>query len=73
MLNDDMRIEMCTKKEHENLEKRVFQLEANVASPDNPDMKLLQQQLDRLDPALRFLAILKVKCSNASARISSIE
>ena len=68
-----MRSEMCTKAEFEQLEQRVHHLESNSASLDNPDVKMLQQQLDKLDPAHRSISFLKVKSTDAAARIHMVE
>ena len=48
-----LKSEMVTSKAFEELESRVRVLETNVASPENPDVKFLQEQLERLDPAHR--------------------
>ena len=50
----DLKAEMVTKSDFENLEKRVIKLESGSRSPE---MNQLYIQLNRLDPAHKALAI----------------
>ena len=53
-LKDDLasvKADMVSGPQFEELESRIHKLETNVANPDHPDMKSMQDQLDRLDPA----------------------
>ena len=52
----------------EELEDRINKLEQNVASPTNPDVKYLQVELDRLDPALRSISLLGFKGQDTKKR-----
>ena len=52
-----MKLEMMTRPEFEKLETRVFDLESKVVSADNLDVRFLQEQLDRLDPAHKCISI----------------
>ena len=68
-----MKLEMCTRQQFEQLESRVHQLEINVASTDNPDMKFLQTQLDKLDPANKSVVIFPFKSNDGAERVRIIE
>lgn len=52
-----LKLEMVTRVHFESLASRVFQPESNVVSSENPDVKFLQTQLDRLDPAHKCMSI----------------
>ena len=52
---------MVTKVQFQDRESRVLLLEQNVATAQNPDVKYLQNQLDRLDPAQKSMAFVGFK------------
>ena len=52
-----MKTGMVTPTQFESLETRVYSLETQTTSPDNPDIKFLQAQLDRFDPAHKCVSI----------------
>ena len=68
-----LKSEVVTTKQYEELESRVHVLETNVVSPENPDVKLLQDQLDRLDPAHRSLSFRSFSGVDLEKRTKMIE
>ena len=68
-----LKTEVVTRSQFESLETRVFQLESNVVSTENPDVRFLQQQLDRLDPAHKCLSIIGFKGEAVGDRTQVIE
>ena len=68
-----LKLEMVTRAQFETLESRVFALESNVVSAENPDVKFLQMQLERLDPAHKCLSLIGFKGADANARGLRIE
>lgn len=68
-----MKLEMMTRPEFEQLESRVYTLESNVVSTDNPDVRFLQEQLDRLDPANKCISVIGFKGMDAVARTKLLE
>jgi len=75
-LRDDMvklKSEVVSTKQYEELESRVHVLETNVVSPENPDVKFLQDQLDRLDPANRSLSFRNFPGMDLDKRTKVIE
>ena len=67
-----MKTEMVTSKQFEDLEVRVHNLEQNVGNESNPTVKYLQTQLDKLDPARKSLAFTKFKGEDPTKRSSEI-
>ena len=59
-------------KRIEQLGIRVYQLEQRIASPDHPDGKFLQTQLDRLHPALKSLRFSDFKSNGIQTKASAI-
>ena len=64
----NLKLEMVTKAQFEELEGRISLLEQNVVSPQNPNVKFLQDQLDRLDPARKCLSFVGFRNEDAGAR-----
>ena len=58
--------EMVTRTQFETLETRVYALESNVVSGDNPDVKFLKAQLDKLDPAHKCMSLIGFKGADAA-------
>ena len=68
-----MKLEVVTRPEFENLETRVFDLESKVVSADNPDVRFLQDQLDKLVPAHKCISVVGFEGSDASERSKILE
>ena len=64
---------MVTRSQFETLETRVFALESNVVSADNPDVKFLKAQLDKLDPAHKCMSLIGFKGTDSAARSQLID
>ena len=70
---NQMKLDMVTKVQFEELETRVHKLEMNVVSAANPDMSFLQSQLERLDPAHKSISLKSFKGEVAKDRESLIQ
>lgn len=68
-----LRAEMVSKQQFEELETRVFKLESREISGENPDTHFLQQQLDRLDPAMCSLRLVGFSSSDVATSENSIQ
>ena len=67
------RLEFVSREQFEALETRVYKLEQQQPNADNPDVKFLQTQLDRLDPVWKSIRLSKFKSSSVEAREKLIQ
>ena len=68
-----MKADMITTEIFQDLEACVEKLETLTKSPQNPEVTLLRQQVDRLDPANRSVRITGLAEPTAQARIQYLE
>ena len=68
-----LKLGVATPHVFEKLGTRVFNLESNTASADNPDVKFLQTQLDRLDPANKTITMIGFKGEDVATRTRLID
>ena len=68
-----LKTEMVTRVQFESLESRVYKLETNAMSSENPDVKFPQSQLDRLDPSRFCVSIIGFKGEGVTERTQLID